>query len=714
MARPKIATPSVPVPLALRIGLYFLLADGVAALFMGDFLDERGAGLVLAILGACLWANVSGWRADGRWLVVRLLVLLTIPAVVLDVLYIAETVLDGLVRLLLFLVVYKLLTLESVAETRPVVFLTLFMLVAASTSAFGVGFLGVVVAFVGLGAWLALYQHVALEAAPTADRAILGESTIAARPLAALAALSAAGALVLTAGLFIVLPRVGVAALPLRVRLGRMVTGFSDRVELGEYGSILTNEAVVMRAQLPDLAVDPGRLGPLYWRGIALDEFDGRAWSVRHPRRIRLVRPATGGFEVGVLRGSGQVLRQEIMLEPIGSEAVFVLSHALRLRYPGDLLAVDDMGSVTASPPRARMTYTVESEPEALPGRRARRPAPPLDPEATERYLQLPATLSPRIPALARQVAAGARDPAAIARRLSAFLSQEFRYTLTLEKISDLDPLEEFLFVQRAGHCEYFAAALAVMLRSLGVPTRVVNGFQQGEWNPHGRYFIVRLRDAHSWVEAYLPDSGWTTLDPSPRASAEPVRTPSPLLLYLDALRLSWNRYVINWSLRDQVSIALTVRGRLHAFRPELRRAWQRHAPRVGTAAVVAGALTAAALVWRGRRVRRGKGVMAPPAFYRRALRLLARRGLRPGAGETAREFERRVAELGAAEARGFGQIRSLYERTRFGGVVLDPASRRLAEAGLAALARGTRPEPSAAVGTAPFSSRSGPGPDSV
>ena len=385
MARPKIATPSVPVPLALRIGLYFLLADGVAALFMGDFLDERGAGLVLAILGACLWANVSGWRADGRWLVVRLLVLLTIPAVVLDVLYIAEAVLDGLVRLLLFLVVYKLLTLESVAETRPVVFLTLFMLVAASTSAFGVGFLGVVVAFVGLGAWLALYQHVALEAAPTADRAILGESTIAARPLAALAALSAAGALVLTAGLFIVLPRVGVAALPLRVRLGRMVTGFSDRVELGEYGSILTNEAVVMRAQLPDLAVDPGRLGPLYWRGIALDEFDGRAWSVRHPRRIRLVRPATGGVEVGFLRGSGQVLRQEIMLEPIGSEAVFVLSHALRLRYPGDLLAVDDMGSVTASPPRARMTYTVESEPEALPGRRARRPAPPLDPEATER-----------------------------------------------------------------------------------------------------------------------------------------------------------------------------------------------------------------------------------------------------------------------------------------------------------------------------------------
>src|SRR5262249_11460949 len=152
-----------------------------------------------------------------------------------------------------------------------------------------------------------------------------------------------------------------------------------------------------------------------------------------------------------------------------------------------------------------RVAYTVESEVEALPQFRRRRPAAPLDPVSEERYLQLPATLSARIPALARQLTAEARDPADAARRLTAFLSREFRYTLTLEKVSDLDPLDEFLFVRRAGHCEYFAAALAVMLRAVGVPARVVNGFQQGEWNPHGRYFIVRLRDAHSWVEAYLP-----------------------------------------------------------------------------------------------------------------------------------------------------------------------------------------------------------------
>ena len=90
---------------------------------------------------------------------------------------------------------------------------------------------------------------------------------------------------------------------------------------------------------------------------------------------------------------------------------------------------------------------------------------------------------------------------------MEAFLRTKFRYTLDIERVSQLDPLQEFLFVRRAGHCEYFAAAMAVMLRSLGVPARVVNGFQRGEWNPYGQYYIVRYYDAHSWVEAFMP--GW-------------------------------------------------------------------------------------------------------------------------------------------------------------------------------------------------------------
>jgi protein-glutamine gamma-glutamyltransferase len=683
--------PDVPISFTLRVGLYLLLADGIAALYLGDFLETRGVALVALILGACFWADLRGLRLDGQWVVVRALVVLAAALSAVDVLYLAETVLDGLVRLLLFLVVYKLLTQRTVAETRTVSFLALFMLIASAVSAFGVGFLGVVVAFTVLVIWVALYQNAALEAAPAPGRVVLGGPRVSSGSLLGLAGAAAAGVLLLASGLFIVLPRVGLAALPLRARMGQMVSGFSERVELGDYGSILTNEAVAMRVQILGDG-DPMRFGPLRWRGIALDEFDGRTWSVRHPRRIRIVRPSGGAFEVSGLQGSGVILRQEILLEPFGAEAVFAAPHALRFAYPANVVAVDDMGSLSAMPSRGRIAYQVESELE-LPTPLARhRRAAPLDDEARRRYLQLP-LLSDRLRALVSQVTAGAQSPAEAASRLNGFLSREFRYTLTLEKVSDLDPLEEFLFVRRAGHCEYFAAALAVMLRAVGIPARVVNGFQQGEWNPLGRYFIVRLRDAHSWVEAYLPNAGWVTLDPSPRALADPPRLPSTVFLYLDMLRLSWNRYVINWSLRDQVGMALFLHGRAVDIGPALREAVRARAQAAGVWVVLAVTAVTAVAVWRRHPAGRRRARAPIPDFYRRALRVVARRGLRPGAGETAREFGGRVAGLGPVEAVSFGRLTQAYERARFGGQLPTPPERQGLDGCLAELAgRGTAP----------------------
>ncbi len=323
-------------------------------------------------------------------------------ASVLDVAYLADNVLDALVRLLLFLVLYKLATLQSVRDSRTVAFLAFFMLVAASGSAFGVGFLFAFVGFVGLLSWIALLQHVASEAAARAGRR---GRRIPTRYLVVLASVASLSVFLVAGGLFFVLPRVGLATLPLRARLGRMITGFSERVELGSYGSILTDSSVVMRVHLPD-EVQPDRLPNLRWRGVVLDTFDGQAWSIRHPRQTRLVRPNAGGFDVGLLRGSGLFLRQEVFLEPIASEVVFAAPRVLRLTMATSAVAVDDMGAVSASSSGARLRYTVESEMEGptVRGAGVRRPAPSLDAAQLERYLQLP-VLAPAIPALARQVA---------------------------------------------------------------------------------------------------------------------------------------------------------------------------------------------------------------------------------------------------------------------------------------------------------------------
>jgi hypothetical protein len=310
-----------------------------------------------------------------------------------------------------------------------------------------------------------------------------------------------------------------------------------------------------------------------------------------------------------------------------------------------------------------------------------------------ERYLQLP-VLAPVIPALARQVAGASRDPAEIAGRVMAFLKQ-FRYTLDIERVSQLDPLQEFLFVRRAGHCEYFAAAMAVMLRSLGVPARVVNGFQRGEWNPYGQYYIVRYYDAHSWVEAYVPDAGWVSFDPTPRASFNMPGSRAPMLLYLDSLRLRWHRHVVNWTLRDQIHAVRAVQlglADLRQWSTDLDAETRARLGRGGgVVLVLAVGAVATGVAWRHRRGGDGSPGALAPRFYRHALRVAARRGLRPRTGETAREFSERVTGLGPAAGSTFTRVTVLYERARFGGTPPTRVELEEVEALLLALGRSHR-----------------------
>ncbi|HEY7140589.1 MAG TPA: hypothetical protein VIE44_10850, partial [Methylomirabilota bacterium] len=177
------------LPVVLRIALYLLVADGLFALYLAEFLDIRAL-LLVAVLFVSTWliqlrakALITGWAGG------RLLVPLAALASVVDIAYLTTSVLDALVRLLLFLVLYKLATLQSVRDSRTVAFLAFFMLVAASGSAFGVGFLFAFVSLVGLLSWIALLQHLVSEST-TAGLAAGGE-TVATRHLVGLASVAA-------------------------------------------------------------------------------------------------------------------------------------------------------------------------------------------------------------------------------------------------------------------------------------------------------------------------------------------------------------------------------------------------------------------------------------------------------------------------------------------------------------------------------------------
>ncbi|HEY3065990.1 MAG TPA: transglutaminaseTgpA domain-containing protein [Methylomirabilota bacterium] len=675
--------------LALRVATYFLVYDGLAALYLGGLFGVAAAlGVALAV--ATTWGDPGlGVRVRRQPGLAAALAVAGVTALVLDLVYVATSVLDGLVHVLVFLVLYRLAVARTPRETGDVGFLAFFMLVAASPVTVGVGFLGLFIAFLVVGTWLLMLRHVVMECERSQAP---GARTLPARGrvLLQLSLLASAVTLALTAVLFFIIPRVGQAALPLRAPLGRMVSGFTDRVELGSFGEIEADATVAMRVHFAaGLPASPVALRGLRWRGVVLDSFDGHAWSMTPRPRTLLRRSPGGDVTVSVYRGTGPLVSQEIFLEPIGTEVVFGAPRMLRLAIHAPVVAMDEAGGLTVTVPAARLHYTVESELELVSPRvvaAANRPLPEAERAALGGYLALPPQ-RPRVAALAREKSAGGAGPYDAAERLTRFLSEEFRYTRALERRTTLDPVEEFLFERRAGNCEYFAASLAVMLRTLDIPARVVNGFQRGEWNPYGQYFMVRMRDAHSWVEAYFAGVGWLTFDPSPRADAdERFAAPGAMSLYLDALRLRWYRYVINWSLRDQVAAATNFQRAAGAWRAGALPDWRTLPRRVPLIAGGLAVLAAAALVVRRRRAPASPRTVPP--FYRRALALLARRGLAPAREETAREFCARAGHALPAAAVPFTGLTAVYERARFGAALATADETDAVAAWLLALRR--------------------------
>jgi hypothetical protein len=314
-----------------------------------------------------------------------------------------------------------------------------------------------------------------------------------------------------------------------------------------------------------------------------------------------------------------------------------------------------------------------------------------------EMYLQLP-SLDPRIPALAQQIAAGERTPLDQARAIERYLPANYAYTLDLAGPAPADPLAHFLFERRAGHCEYFAAAMTILLRSLGVPARYVNGFLGGDYNDIAGDYIIRARNAHSWVEAYFPGYGWVTFDPTPPAEERPAGLLTRLGFYWDWFQLQWSEWVVNYDFIRQDTMVQNLRSasrdwtarmqteieRARNAATERLRRWQAGlvaAPLwipISLAALIALALCLRnpslrewlALAWRLRAGRGPLPLQAAALSYRRMLRLLERRGWRKSPDQTPLEF---AAGLPSGNiAAPVTHLTQMYQAARFGGHPAD------------------------------------------
>lgn len=702
---------------------YATVAVATLALFLAG-----GVSLALAILFWLLLA--AAWKLeDTKWQFSErtglIVVVVSIPLFILDWRYqpgageSGRLGVSALAHLIIFLSVMKLLQAKKDRDWVFLYLISFFEILLAAGLSFSPVFLGTLTLYLlcGLSAIIAFEIQKARRATAVSETHLLvppdsrifkrarrrrpGRNAEANRlPCVALALLLMI--FVLALPLFLVAPRSGAAAI---TRGGPALTnfiGFSESVTLGEIGELKRDSAVVMHVRVDD----PQPRRDLRSRGVALDEFTGRGWKKSAVARNAIqLESDKGFFQVGTTAARQHLTTQTIFLEPIESPVLFAAPRPVAIQGDFAHLRVDPEGSMqTRRHEFERVIYKAlsdVSEPDAALLRADVRPYSP----AFERYKQLPAGLDPRIDARANAIVvnAHARNRYDEAKAIEAALQQNYAYSLQM-RAGGPDPLADFLFNVKAGHCEYFSTAMVVMLRTRGIAARVVNGFLPGEYNEAAGAYTVRQSDAHSWVEVYFPETQtWVTFDPTPAAGrAEPVRSGlmGQLGKYAEALELIWFQYVVGYDKQEQRSLATTLQNQLFDYRrllaqmtATIRRQVSAHGQTVGltffVAAVAFLVLVAARRVWRfGWRgltlsARQPKRDASSVVFYERLLRLLASRGVKRDPDLTPLEF------AGSLDFQPALTITRAYNRVRFGGQELSENELREIERALTQLEEG-------------------------
>ncbi len=514
----------------------------------------------------------------------------------------------------------------------------------------------------------------------------------------------AMGIFLLAGVLFFVIPRYRSGYLTALSMQTQNITGFSESVNLGDIRKILRSPLVVMRI-MPE--GNPREYVSVKWRGVSLNSFDGKHWFNDNTEQFplqpasyqRFLIPPPDGWE----RRPHRPLRYRVLRAALSTDVLFAAAEPRELSAQIRLLSLDQTGSLH-NPQNANLpfAYSVVSETGLPPVADLRKAPAQSSDEIRMIYLRLP-QMDPRVGELARTVTGSATNNYDRAFAIQSYLRNNFRYTLDPPSIEPADPIGSFLFKSKSGYCEYFAAAMAVMLRTLGVPARLVNGFQTGAYNRIGKDFVVRARDAHSWVEAYFPGYGWIPFDPTP-ADPNPV-VPSEWDDYVDAAALFWNEWIINYDFGHQVQLARELEQDSHNFQQDFRRRTLR-LKRQGIRAafriegwlishkflvlaimlsILAGLILTDKsgrlaemrflLAWKFARQNAALSPREATLTYQRLLQALRKKGYRKTPSQTPQEFA--FSFLGTPWGPGVMEFTKLYNRLRFGRATVSIARLR-------------------------------------
>ena len=433
------------------------------------------------------------------------------------------------------------------------------------------------------------------------------------------------------------------------------VSGLSESMSPGSVSQLSLSDAVAFRVEFKSATPPPRNM---YWRGPVLWDFDGRTWTV--PNAFLRGKP--------VLEPMSPAVEYAVTVEPHNQRWLFALD--LPEAAPSRAVTTSDFQLRSLTPLTHRLRYEARSFLEYRTGIEERR-------EVLQRALRLPENSNPKTVQFARDLRRKhAGDTALIQDVLLMLRNEKFYYTLD-PPLLGLHAVDEFLFDTRSGFCEHYASAFAVLMRAAGIPARVVTGYQGGQRNPFGGYYIVYQADAHAWNEVWLPNEGWVRVDPT--AAVSPLRIqsgiaaavsrsePLPSLVrgnypWLRQLQFSWDSLANHWN--QWVLGYNPERQRWVLSRVGIDDATWRT---LGISLVIATALVMLLLVPLMLRSLRARAVDPVQRAYSRFCAKLSRKGMARHPAEGPLSYAARLSRLRPDLAARVANITGLYVALRYG-----------------------------------------------
>ena len=489
------------------------------------------------------------WKAP-RW-VFNLLALLNLIICILWGIWFARYPIFSVYYFLGYLVLIRLFELETPRDFKLALFLSFLEISSASLLVIGLRY------FLLFFAWLclALFTLSLIIIAGEQKKPIPGVKVLFAEIFSA-----SVFSIIFGVFIFFFLPRLGfsIIGFPLYSRV--KWSGYSDSITLGTVNRILQNRKIVMRVKLR------GRKSPLAgirWRAKALDLYQNNSWSdnlgiarVYHNRYNHPIKV----FDKNL---PGEKIFQEFFIEPgyrgdLPSAGI-ALYYSIPIIFSNLYFTYNQYSTLNYASLEPFYYYveailphfTPEMINEALSGFYSSYPRN--FPGYFVNFLQLPPESEP-VCQLAKRVSASYLDYFSKIQALKNYLNKNYHYSS-----SDLpggeNPVYEFLFVKKKGNCEYFATALVLMLRCLGIPSRLAMGYIGGEWNSYQDYYLVRESDAHTWAEVVLPGLGFMEVDATPEEVQRRQAGSFWFYRFLDPLIFRWNRWIVEFSVQDQLRV---------------------------------------------------------------------------------------------------------------------------------------------------------------